>query len=164
MAAVRPFVKYTQGNVRGFSTSSVCNSLRNFRKIVVHNRGGRRYLERMKKNPDPDIPIYDYNVRQPGYEYRGKFHLVPEMVPEIIVPDLTDCELKPYVSYKVKDVVQSEFTSKDLFNAVYAKKIVNDFKTGKLDENGNPKEPSKYESQTAEEATLNALKTGSDFV
>ena len=42
-------------------------------------------------------------------------------------------QLKPYVSYRVPDVKQSEFTAKDLFNAVYAKPIVDDFQSGKLE-------------------------------
>jgi len=42
------------------------------------------------------------NVAEIGYtdSITGKFVLVPEMVPELIVPDLTGFELKPYVSYK----------------------------------------------------------------
>jgi Mitochondrial ribosomal protein L27 len=42
-------------------------------------------------------------------------------------------QLQPYVSYKVADIVQSEFTARDLFNATYAKPIVEDFKRGKVD-------------------------------
>jgi Mitochondrial ribosomal protein L27 len=42
-------------------------------------------------------------------------------------------QLKPYVSYRVPDVTQSEFTARDLFNATYAKSVVEDFKAGKLD-------------------------------
>ena len=43
-------------------------------------------------NPDPDP---DLNVVQ-----------VPEMIPELIVPDLEDCKLKPYVSYATKEILQ----------------------------------------------------------
>ena len=47
---------------------------------------------------------------------------------------------------------QDELTSKDLFHAVYGKKILRDFKEGKLDEEGNPAEPSTEESMTRDEA------------
>lgn len=67
------------------------------------------------------------------------------------------------MSYKVKNVVQSEYRAKDLFDAIYAPKILKDFKEGKLDENGNPLHPNEYESLTAEEAMIRARKTGSDF-
>ena len=35
-----------------------------------------------------------------------------EMIPELIVPDLYDCKLKPYVSYKTKEINQEELTSR----------------------------------------------------
>jgi large subunit ribosomal protein L41 len=60
-------------------------------------------------------------------------------------------------------VVQSKFTSKDLFDAVYARKIMEDFQSGKLDQEGKPLEPSDYETLTAEEAKVKARKTGSDM-
>ena len=37
-----------------------------------------------------------------------------EMIPELIVPDLYDCKLKPYVSYKTKEINQEELTSRYL--------------------------------------------------
>ncbi len=43
-------------------------------------------------------------------------------------------QLKPYVSYKVSEVKQTEFTAQDLFNACYAKKIVSDYKNGDIPE------------------------------
>lgn len=46
---------------------------------------------------------------------------------------------------------------------MYASKIVADFKAGKLDDSGNPLEPSPEESLTAEEAKLRARQTGSDI-
>lgn len=85
------------------------------------------------------------------------------MIPEIIVPDLKDCKLKPYVTYESEDVYQSEFTAQDLFNAVYSEKIVNDYNNKQLDPDGQSLKPSKEENLTAEEATINSLKTGSDI-
>lgn len=67
------------------------------------------------------------------------------------------------MSYRAPDVVQSKFTAEDLFNVVYAPKIVKDFENGKLDDNGQPVEPSAEEKITAEEAKLKAKQTGSDI-
>ena len=72
-------------------------------------------------------------------------------------------QLKPYVSYKAPEVSQSEFTAKDLFDAIYSRKITEDFKLGNLDEEGNPKAPSAEEALTAEEAFLRSKQTGSDL-
>jgi large subunit ribosomal protein L41 len=72
-------------------------------------------------------------------------------------------QLKPYVSYRAPEVVQSEFTSQDLFDAVYAKKIVADFKEGKLDANGDPIAASEEERLSPEEAVRLAKLTGSDL-
>lgn len=72
-------------------------------------------------------------------------------------------QLKPYVSYRVPDIVQSEFTPEELFNAVYKDKIEKDFSTGKLDADGNPLEPSEAEKLTPEEAKIKARQTGSDL-
>lgn len=72
-------------------------------------------------------------------------------------------QLKPYVSYRAPEVTQSEFTAKDLFNAVYRQKIVNDFKNKKLNDNGDPTEPSEEELLTPEQAKIKARQTGSDM-
>ncbi|KAH9514975.1 39S ribosomal protein L41, mitochondrial [Bulinus truncatus] len=55
---------------------------------------------------------------------------VPEMVPEFIVPDLTGFELKPYVSYKAKEINQAPLTPLEIFNAVYAPKLEDDVQAG----------------------------------
>lgn len=72
-------------------------------------------------------------------------------------------QLKPYVSYKTPDIVQSEFTAQDLFNVVYADKIVDDFNDGKLNDDGTPKQPSAEEQLTPEDAKLKAAQTGTDI-
>lgn len=72
-------------------------------------------------------------------------------------------QLKPYVSYKAPDIKQDEFTAQDLFNVVYAPKIIEDFKNDKLNEDGSPKEPSPEESMSPEVAELKARQTGSDL-
>lgn len=109
------------------------------------------------------MPISKRGVRDTGRIIDGKFVEIPEMMPELVVPDLTGCKFKPYVTYKATDVVQTEFTSQDLFNAIYAQKIIDDFKNDKLNEDGSSKEPSENEQLTPEEAWIKARKTGSDM-
>lgn len=88
---------------------------------------------------------------------------MPEKIPELIVPSLEGFTLKPYVSYRVEEIDQGEFTAQDLFDMVYAKKIEEDFKNGQLDENGDPLNPSEHEQLTSQQAKDNAGKTGSDI-
>jgi len=59
--------------------------------------------------------------------------------------------------------VQSEFTSRDLFDAVYIENIVKDFMDGKLSEMGEPLEPSQEEPLTPEEAYNRTRKRGTDI-
>jgi len=150
---------------RSISVSVPLSGKRNFRKFHLGNkRGDRNFKRKRAENPDlfPDMPI-ETEVKPIGYKYGDEFVRVPEMIPELIVPDLKDCNLKPYVSYRVADIVQEEFTPQELFGYVYQSKIEEDFKNGKLDENGNPIEPSYEEKLTAEEAFIQARKTGSDI-
>ena len=58
---------------------------------------------------------------------------------------------------------QDEFTSQELFDSVYGRKIVDDFKNGKLDANGNSLEPNDNEKLTADQAWIKARQTGSDI-
>lgn len=88
---------------------------------------------------------------------------VPEKIPELIVPSLEGFKLKAYVSYKVEEFTQPEFTAQDLFDEVYSPKIEEDFAKGQLDENGQPLNPSEYEKMTPQEAKDNAGKTGCDL-
>nr|CAD7455131.1 unnamed protein product [Timema tahoe] len=127
-------------------------------KHVVQKVLDEKWTEMLKSDVEGN-----YGVRRVGYESKGHFVTVQEMIPELIVPDLTNFKLKPYVSYKAPDVVQSEFTAQDLFNVVYSKKFAEDFKQGKLDQDGNPLEPSSEESLTPQEAFVQARKTGSDL-
>lgn len=109
------------------------------------------------------MPIDKRGVRDVGRIVNGKFTFIREMMPQLIVPDLTDCKFKPYVTYKTPSVVQDRFKSQDLFNAIYAKKIIDDYKLDQLDEEGNSLKPSEEEQLTPEEAWLRARKTGSDI-
>uniref|UniRef100_A0A0K0G0N5 39S ribosomal protein L41, mitochondrial (inferred by orthology to a C. elegans protein) n=1 Tax=Strongyloides venezuelensis TaxID=75913 RepID=A0A0K0G0N5_STRVS len=60
----------------------------------------------MKLNPK-ELQNYT-DVHPIGYhdETTGGFVVVKEMIPELVVPDLTDFELKPYVSYKTDAVIE----------------------------------------------------------
>lgn len=103
-------------------------------------------------------------LRDPGYtNEKGQFITVPEMVPELIVPDLTGFPLMPYVSHRASGIEQSEFTAKQLFESVYSKKISDDFKDNKLDADGNPLEPNSHEAMSPEVAKLKAQRTGCDL-
>ncbi|XP_018579481.1 39S ribosomal protein L41, mitochondrial [Anoplophora glabripennis] len=149
---------------RSLSTTTVRHGKRNFRKFPIYNkRGSRNFKLQQSENPDPDVPVHKRGVRDVAYKDGDKLILIPEKIPELVVPDLTDFKLKPYVSYRAPDVVQSQFTAEDLFNVVYAPKILKDFENGKLDDNGQPLEPSADEKMTAEEAKLKARQTGSDI-
>ncbi|KAG5897150.1 hypothetical protein JTB14_020879 [Gonioctena quinquepunctata] len=149
---------------RSISTSCVRHGKKNFRKFPIFNkRGSKIFKQQQGTHPDPEVPVHKRGVRDVGYVENGKFVEIPEKIPELIVPDLMGFKLKPYVSYRAPDVIQSEFTAEDLFNVVYAPKIVKDFKENKLDENGQPLEPSKEEKLTAEEAKMKAKQTGTDI-
>lgn len=149
---------------RGITTSCVCHGKRNFRKFLLYNkRGTRNFKAAQAIKPSPDVPIDHRGVRPIGYQVGDRFIKVPEMTPEIIVPSLEGFDLKPYVAYHKTEVQQSEFTPKDLFNAIYARKIVSDFKNEKLAEDGSPLDPSEHEKLTPEEAKLLAGKTGCDL-
>nr|AEE62623.1 unknown [Dendroctonus ponderosae] len=149
---------------RGISTTCVRHGKRNFRKFPVYNKRGTKIFKQQRMDPNYDLPHDKRGLRDVGYyDQNSKLVLVPEMVPELVVPDLTDFPLKPYVSYRTADVVQTEFTAEDLFNVVYAPKIMKDFKEGNLTEDGSPVNPSPEENLTPEEAKNNADKTGTDL-
>ena len=60
--------------------------------------------------------------------------------------------------------MQPPLTPEELFGAVYVKKIVEDFKAGKLGPDYQPLEPSPEEKLTPEEAKEKALSVRSDIV
>lgn len=152
---------------RCVSTTSVLAGKKNFRKFYIppEVRGTRSFREQQKTNKrHPQIPLETYGARSTTItDDHGNEVEVAEKIPEFIVPDLTDFELKPYVSYRAADIQQSEFTAEDLFNAVYSNKIVDDWNKDQLNEDGSPKKPSEDELLGPEEAFLRARKTGSDI-
>ncbi|KAF8795722.1 39S ribosomal protein L41, mitochondrial-like [Argiope bruennichi] len=145
---------------RTISTSSPAYGKRNFRKFNVAKRGTYEDLKYFEEHPE----LEDQRGRRlPGHWEGSKFVRNPEMVPELIVPDLKDFPLKPYVSYRTADIEQGKFTPEHLFYAAYYKKLKKDFEEGKLDENGNSLEPSAEEKMDAEEAWKKARSSGSDL-
>ncbi|KAG6455086.1 39S ribosomal protein L41, mitochondrial [Manduca sexta] len=148
---------------RGISLTAPREGKRNFRKFVIPNKRGSRIHKNQQISENRQLEVDHRGVRAVGYTLDGKFVTVPEMIPELIVPDLKDFRLKPYVSYKSPDVIQSEFTAQQLFDAVYSKKIVLDYKAGKLDAEGNSIEPSEEEKLNPDEAVAKAKRTGSDI-
>ncbi|XP_055902123.1 39S ribosomal protein L41, mitochondrial [Eupeodes corollae] len=165
MEKINKLLAFTvRANQRSISTSAALAGKRNFRKFPTYNKRGTRNVKEAQRNSlNPPVPVYKRGVRDTGVYVNGKFQSIPQRIPQLVVPNLEDCKLKPYVSYKAPDVVQSEFTSLDLYNAVYAQKVIDDFKAGKLAEDGSPLEPSQQELLTPEEALMKARKTGSDI-
>jgi len=154
---------FSHAQQRGISSSAVVFGKRNIRKFFLGNKRGTKLWRRDRNKGLFDYaPVYT-EVRDTGYKYEDVYHEVPELIPEIIVPDLTGCQLKPYVSYKAADIYQSEFAAQDLFDIVYANKIKKDFEENKLDEDGIPLEPSEMEKMTPEAAWTLARKSGSDL-
>uniref|UniRef100_UPI00358E239E large ribosomal subunit protein mL41A-like n=1 Tax=Myxine glutinosa TaxID=7769 RepID=UPI00358E239E len=60
----------------------------------------------------------------------GKYAIVPEMVPEFVVPTLTGCTLRPYVSYKTPDVKAEATTARSLFESVIVPEIETAIRNG----------------------------------
>lgn len=150
---------------RSISTTATLEGKKNFRKFLIPNkRGTREFKKKQLTDPHPDIPVNLRGLRLTGYtDKNGHYVEVPEKIPQLIVPDLTGCELKPYVSYRTPLIVQSEFTTEDLFNAVYAKKIIDDWNAKQLNEDGTSKVPSREELLDADTAFKLARRTGSDI-
>ncbi|XP_055607001.1 39S ribosomal protein L41, mitochondrial [Uranotaenia lowii] len=151
---------------RTISTTAAQSGKHNFRKFLFYNKRGTRIFKKLRAaNPElyADMPIDKRGVRDTGVTRNGQYLEIEEKIPQLVVPNLEGCKFKPYVSYRAPDVIQSEFTSQDLFNAVYAEKVIADFKSGKLNEDGSPTEPSAEESLNPDEAWVRARKTGSDM-
>ncbi|XP_076110644.1 large ribosomal subunit protein mL41-like [Mytilus galloprovincialis] len=73
-------------------------------------------------------------VQPTGYVDRKtyRFKNKKEMIPEFIVPDLTDFKLGPYVPYKCPTVESEPTTPEQLFEALYVDKVLEEFKEGKI--------------------------------
>ena len=135
--------------------------IKNFEDFKIPNRIGT--FEHYKLPQELIENEYNYpvcrdtlGIRWPGYWFRRKFVYVKEMEPEIIVPDLTGFQLKPYVSYRTEDVQTKPFTAKELFDKTYASEVERAFKENRIENLDTPPE-------TIDEARLRALQTGADL-
>lgn len=63
----------------------------------------------------------------------NKFLKIKEMVPELVVPDLTGFKLKPYVSYKAPRGTEEPLTAHKLFMETVAPQIEKDVKDATFD-------------------------------
>lgn len=68
-----------------------------------------------------------------GFTARNRFRVVPEMVPKLVVPDLTGFKLRPYVSYRAPAGSEPPLTARDLFQETVAPSIKKDFQEGTFD-------------------------------
>ena len=64
-----------------------------------------RPFERKTKGYE-DIPIHKYGTRGTGVRHETHWEHIPETIPELVVPDLEGFKLKPYVSYRTKEIYQ----------------------------------------------------------
>ena len=139
-----------------------------FKKIEAFNKRWSKQHKKMMRTRNerqpafPDAYIERYGTKSTGVRHEHFWERVPEMIPELVVPDLDNCELRPYVSYATEEIYQEELTSKDLFNVIYGRKIIEDFKNNKLDADGNSLEPNELEQLSPENAEMLARQTGSD--
>lgn len=86
-----------------------------------------------------------------GFHGRGgKFVLVKEMVPELVVPDLAGFKLKPYVNYRAPEGTDVPLTAKQLFLETAAPAIEKDFKAGTFD----PEHLERYGFEPTQEGKL----------
>ncbi|PIK40647.1 putative 39S ribosomal protein L41, mitochondrial [Apostichopus japonicus] len=79
-----------------------------------------------------------------GLNVGGKFKIYKEMIPELVVPDLKDFALMPYVSLRCPDNTEEPVTAKEIFDACLAPQITENFKSGFKDK-------SRVETTDAEE-------------
>ncbi|XP_042299841.1 39S ribosomal protein L41, mitochondrial [Sceloporus undulatus] len=84
--------------------------------------------------------------RAPG----GKFILVPEQVPRLVVPDLSGFKLRPYVSYRAPAGSEPPLTARALFQQTAAPKIEKDLREGAFD----PERLEKYGFEPQQEGKL----------
>ncbi|KAM7313982.1 39S ribosomal protein L41, mitochondrial [Ixodes scapularis] len=100
---VKPIVQLSFVQCRSFTTSEVRHGKRNFRKFLMPNVRGT-FHDRARK----DRIIETYGYREPGIERGNRLEMVPEMEPELVVPDLEGFQLKLYVSYRAAEVCQGK--------------------------------------------------------
>uniref|UniRef100_A0A8D2Q7I7 Mitochondrial ribosomal protein L41 n=2 Tax=Varanus komodoensis TaxID=61221 RepID=A0A8D2Q7I7_VARKO len=88
-----------------------------------------------------------------GFLTRSQFRLVPEMVPQLVVPDLRGFALKPYVSYRAPAGSEPPPSARALFEQVVAPRVEEDVKAGTFD----PESLEKYGFEPNQEGKLFCL-------
>lgn len=96
LASFKTSLEFTR---RCISTSSALASKKNFRKFHIppEFRGTRQFRQnQLTDKRHKDIPLETYGARSTTIpdEY-GQLVEIPELIPEMIVPDLTGFDLKP---------------------------------------------------------------------
>ncbi|MEE6504812.1 hypothetical protein FKM82_005345 [Ascaphus truei] len=113
-------------------------------------RGADRMAETTGKRGPKSFHV-SRGSKKAGYlTSSGKFVKVREMVPEIVVPDMTGFKLKPYVSYKAPPGTEEPMTAKILFMEVIAPVIEKDVNDGTF----NPENLTKYGFEPTQEGKL----------
>ena len=135
--------------------------IKNFEDFKIPNKIGTFEHHKLPKallDNEYNYPVCvdTLGIKWPGYWFKKKFVYVKEMEPELIVPDLTDFELKPYVSYRTEDIDNPPFTAKQLFDYAYAYKIEESYKNHQVENFDVPQ-------SSIDEARLKAMQTGSDL-
>lgn len=159
--------------VRCIHVSQTQQGRLNFRKFTFLNKVGQYDMKHtpssfFEKELAHPVCMDSMRQRYPGYwinDYSRKrvrkvLVKVPEMEPQLMVPDLTDFQLKPYVSYRAPVVEQTEFTARALFNTVYAKEIMTKFEK---DGDYIDQVSEEVRAQEAIEARIKAKQTGADL-
>lgn len=153
---------------RCLHVSQGLQSRKNFRKFTYLNLVGQYDIKHTPKHllgREYAFPLHQDTMKQryPGYwmdyffrtSHKKVFVPVKEMEPELMVPELADFKLLPYVSYRAPEVAQTEMTARDLFLKVYSGKIVSNHDKGEKEFNVTQEE--------IESARLKAQQTGADL-
>jgi len=163
---------YTEGYSGDPKEAARMDGQKNFEGFPLANMVGQydyKHTPRHLLEKEFNYPLCEdrFGQRYPGYWIKKKFHYVKEMEPELIVPDLTDFPLKPYVSYRTNDLESPQLTARVLFNMVYADGIYKNFLEGQIgteadDETESTTTTTEKLIEEAEAARTAAEKTGSD--
>ena len=150
---------------RSISTSQALAGRRNFRKFPITNKRGIFEHPKLPKElmeneyRDRVVTVDDVRIRWPGVWFGRRFVHVPEMEPELVVPeDFESSPLKPYVSNRAEEISQSEFTAEQLFAVTYGREIARKVKAGEVVDD----QYLVMDEEAAREAKNRALKTGAD--
>ncbi|XP_053200483.1 39S ribosomal protein L41, mitochondrial-like [Panonychus citri] len=146
---------------RKFHSSTVHHATKNLKKFSLPNYRNVYEPKKIPKHLFEDFYNYPISrdplgIRWPGYWFKRKFVYVKEMEPELVVPNLDNFNLKPYVSYKTPTINNSAFTAEDLFKVSYGNSIIEAYMNGENVQLTHSPEQS-------EAARIKHLQTGADM-